>query len=82
MTNSNRGCLRFCPFKAETDNEQQHSGRRYALLRARCRLPLQGVPSLRARCVPVILISNRALPNPYSFPKKCPLPFIRHPDIA
>ena len=82
MTNSNRGCLRFCPFKAEKDNEQQHPGRRYALPRARRRLPLQGVPSLRARCVPVILISIRALPNPYSFPNTSPLPFIRHPDIA
>ena len=49
---------------------------------ARSRLPLQGVPSLRARCVPVILISIRALPNLYSFPKTSPLPFIRHPDIA
>lgn len=49
---------------------------------ARRRLPLQGVPSLRARCVPVILISIRALPNPYSFPKTSPLPLICHPDIA
>ena len=44
----------------------------------RSRLPLQGVPSLRARCVPVILISNRALPNPYSFPKTSPPPV--HPS--
>ena len=36
--------LRFCPFRAETGNERQHPGRRFALPWARRRLPFQGAP--------------------------------------